>query len=85
MNNIPVDVICIFDKTGKVTPLKIRIENNDGSIITTKIDEVVYHRENIYTSFATIDYHCKVVIDEVEQIIGLRYNVHECIWRIIKL
>lgn len=85
MNNIQVDVICLIEKTGKVTPIKIRIENTDGSTITAKINEIVYRREDIYASFATLTYGCKVELDEAMQLIELKYNVHERIWRINKV
>lgn len=84
MKNIPVDVICMIDKTGKVTPLKIRIENADGSAIVTRVDEVIYRREEKYDTFGAFTYGCKVEIDDVVQLIELKYNVHECVWKISK-
>lgn len=85
LNNTAIDVICLIDKVGKLTPLKIRIENDDGSIITTKINEVVYTKENHFAGFTTFDYGCKVTIDEGEQLIQLRYYVSEHTWKINKI
>lgn len=85
LNNTPIDVICLIDKTGKLTPLKIQIECDDSSIITTKINEVVYYKENKYAGFTTYDYGCKVTICDVEKLIVLRYYVAEHTWRINKI
>lgn len=84
-NNTPVDVICLIDKTGKITPLKIRMENDEGQNIISKITEVVYSKENNYAGFTTFDYGCKVAFDEIPQLIELRYYVSERIWKIHKV
>ena len=85
LRNIPIDVICIIDKMGKLTPLKLRIENEDGSVITTKVNEIVYHKKNKYAGYTTFDYGCKVVIDEIDQLIELRYFVLEHVWKVNKI
>lgn len=84
-NNTPIDVICMIDKTGKITPIKVRIENDDSSILVAKINEVVYSKENHYAGITTFDYGCKVSIDELEQLIELRYNVLDHVWKITKV
>ena len=84
-NNTPVDVICMMDKTGKITPLKIRIENDEGQNVISKIIEVVYSKENNYAGITTIDYGCKVAFDEIPQLIELRYYVSDRIWKLHKV
>jgi len=84
-NNTPVDVICMIDKTGKITPLKIRMENSEGQNIISKINEIVYTKENNFAGVKTFDYGCKVAFDEISQLIELRYHVSERLWRINKV
>lgn len=84
-SNVPVDVICMIDKVGKITPLKIRMENNEGQNVTSKIIEIVYSKENNYAGYTTFDYGCKVAFDEIPQLIELRYFVSERLWRINKV
>lgn len=85
LHNTPIDVICMIDKTGKLTPIKFRLEKENGSITTVKINEVVYHKENKYAGYTTFDYGCKVTIDEIDQLIELRYFVVEHVWKINKV
>lgn len=81
LNNIPVEVICLIDDLGKITPLKIRIREN-GETITAKIDEVLYSKESNYAGFTLFDYGCKVSIHEIDQMIELRYYVMDHKWKI---
>lgn len=85
LDNVTIDVICLIDKTGKIEPLKIRIESDDSCIITTKVNEVVYTKENNYAGFTTFDFGCKVTIDDINQLLELRYNVNEHKWKINKV
>lgn len=82
---VPIDVICLIDKNGKITPLKIRMENSEGETVVSKINEVVYSKENKFAGTLTFDYGCKVNLEGVDQLIEIRFIVAERLWRINKV
>lgn len=41
VNSKPIEVIFLFNKSGKAHPLRFKIENEDGTYIAIKIEKVV--------------------------------------------
>jgi hypothetical protein len=82
LNNKPIEAISKFNSLGEITPLKIRLENDDQSIITSAINSIIYIKDNNYAGINTIDYGCKICIDDREQLLELRYHVSTHKWTI---
>lgn len=83
----PVDVICQFTKDGKIMPLKFRVRDGgyrEYKIISYKerFKHLEYRQEFMmdYQLVSEIDYTCKVMEDEEEREIYLRYYIQDMKW-----
>ncbi|WP_069999456.1 hypothetical protein [Cellulosilyticum sp. I15G10I2] len=83
--NKPIEAISKFNSLGEITPLKIRLENDDQSFVTSTINSIIYVKDNNYAGINTIDYGCKICIEDREQLLELRYFVSDHKWTIRKV
>ena len=68
-----VPVIASFNDDGQIKPLYVGINGN-----SYKIDSYWVRR-----SFSNqVEFHCKIIIENVIKPIILTYYLHECIWTI---
>lgn len=84
LRNIPIEVISQFNVMGDIIPLKFRMESIDHVWMIARINEILYVTENQFAGIKTLDYGCKVVLEEREQCIELRYHVDQHKWTIRK-
>ncbi len=85
LKNIPVEIISKCNTLGEIVPLRIRLEADQYKRITANITDILYTTENNYAGIKTFEYGCKVMIDEREQLLELRYYVASHKWSIRKV
>lgn len=82
------DVICQHTKDGKLIPLKLRIEDDDGELQSYSIrsyrplsvgGDVVLPNE-VTVAKSIYRYECKLCIWGREKIINLFYHAYEKVW-----
>lgn len=76
----PVEVISLFDAEGQIQPLRIRYQD----------EHQIYHRVNVekilkrdligYAGAETVLFHCRVTVDELPRMFGLKYSVRNHRW-----
>lgn len=85
LNNIPIETISKFNTLGDIIPLRIRLEDEEHRLVTSNITEIIYSNKNNYAGIKTFDFGCKVIMNETERLLELRYYVDTHKWTLRKI
>lgn len=74
---------CWFTSKGKITPLMLKIQDEDGEIRTVKQIRIHFQEEKMYAGVASVEFDCTITI--LEQQIGVRliYYKEENRWVLV--
>ena len=78
--NIPVQMLAVTDRSGKLTPLWFRYENEEHQIVTVKIQQVVSSKEEKHCGMDYISYVCWAQTEQQRRLIELRYRLSTHKW-----
>lgn len=81
----PIEVICWFDKTGKVHPLRFKIQNEDGTYKTIKIEKVVDTKFERPCGNNTKVFTCQSNINDVMKIYEIKFIIESSQWILFKM
>lgn len=80
----PIEMIAYFKNDGKINPIKFRIEEENkcqvikiGNIISTDLEKLCGNKMWVFT--------CSAVINDVEKIFELKYDIEKCSWILFKI
>ncbi len=82
--NIPVQMMAVTDRDGKVTPLWFRFEAEDHHIEKVAIEKTISRDESMYVGIREKRFVCSVVIGEERHLLELRYHIENQKWRIFR-
>jgi len=77
---MPVDVIASFNVEGRIKPNYIRIEDEEGSLYTYKIVEVLSCREEKYAGVPVMLFRCNILRGDRLQLINIKYHIKTHQW-----
>lgn len=87
--NRAIDVICQHTKEGKMIPIKLRIQDEEGEFQTyaVKAYRSLSHKgsytmpNGIAATSSIFPFNCKIIVFGREQMVHLYYNNSDQIWR----
>lgn len=87
--NRAIDVICQHTKEGKMIPIKLRIQDEEGEFQTyaVKAYRDLSHKgsytmpNGIAATSSIFPFDCKIIVFGREQMVHLYYNNSDQIWR----
>lgn len=82
--NIPIQMICGIDTTGKITPIRFRFQTAEDIIETVTIQKVVSRDEKNYVGIREKQFICAALIGDMEKVMEIRYNVESQKWKIFQ-
>lgn len=82
--NIPIQMVSVTDRDGKLTPLWFRFETEEHSIEKVVIEKTVSRDECTYMGIREKKFICSAVIGEMRRILEIRYHVDNQKWRIFQ-
>lgn len=82
--NIPIQIYCVVDTTGRISPCKFKLETEDHMIETVKVQEIISRDEKKYVGIREMQFICKVLIGNTTKSLELRLNVDSQKWRIFQ-
>ena len=82
--NIPIQMLTITDRDGKVTPIWFRFEAADHHIEKVEIERTISRDESKSVGIREKKFICSAVIGEERRLIELRYHVENQKWRIFQ-
>lgn len=82
--NIPVQMICVVDTTGKISPLRFRYRTADSSIESALVENVISRDEQNCVGIREKRYICVARMGEAMRTLEIRYHVESQKWRIVQ-
>ena len=82
--NIPIQMYCAVDTTGRMSPIKFRFETSEHMICTIHIDRIISRYEKNYVGIREKQFFCSAQIDGTQRLMEIRYSVDTQKWRVFQ-
>lgn len=82
--NIPVQMMTLMDRDGRMTPQWFRMEMENHAIRMCRITQVVSRDEKKYVGVREKQFVCKISMGEICRTLDMRYNIETQRWRIFQ-
>ena len=82
--NIPIQLLSITDRDGKITPLWFRVETQEHEIKKFQIADIISRGEKNYVGIKEKQFVCRIEQDGVSKTLEMRYNMATQKWRIFQ-
>ena len=76
----PVDVISMCSADGQIRPLRLRIEDEEHSLLRVDIDEVISVKQIQYVGIEAFVFLCRAMVREKQWLFELKYTVRTHTW-----
>ena len=80
MMPIPIDVIATFNTMGQIKPNFIRVEDQEHTLQTVKIEQIESRKEENYGGAKAEVFVCQVMLEEAVKTIRIRYSLQTHQW-----
>jgi len=80
----PIRMISVTDFDGNIRPIRFQVEQQE-ELITIKVDYISQQHNEKLAGIPTIIYRCQSVINNVERIYELKYELMTYKWFLYKL
>ena len=81
----PIEMIAWFTRDGKANPIKYQLTNDEKEIITIKVDRIITREEEKLAGNRMIIFKCQSILDGIEKLYELKYEVSTCKWYLFKM
>lgn len=81
----PIDMVCWFEKTGIPHPVRFKLVAEDESELVIKIDKVMFIDKEKLAGNEMLIFKCRSVIQGVQRIFELKYELRTCKWILWKM
>jgi len=81
----PIEMIAWFKSDTYPIPLRFRLESEDKSKIVIKIDKILFQEEEKLGGNRMIIYRCEGIIQDLQKLFELKYEISTCKWFLFKL
>lgn len=82
--NIPVQMICAMDTTGRISPIRFRYETEGGEIETVQVARILERDEKHFVGLREKQYICAVEMYGRQRVVEFRYHVESQRWRLFR-
>ena len=81
----PIDMIAWFTTDGSPNPVKFKIKNDDESETIINVDRVIFKDIEKLAGNKMILFRCQSVINDVDKLYELKYEINTCKWMMYKM
>jgi hypothetical protein len=81
----PIDIAVWFDCEGTPHPIRFRLEGEDKTYETSKIDKVTMTYMEKIAGNPTMVFRCRGVSKEEDKLYEIRYETNSCKWILFKI
>lgn len=74
---------CWFTSKGESTPLMMKVQTDQGEIVTVKDILLLTSEKQWYAGIMTVKYRCQAIINGVMKEFVLLFRPDECTWKIV--
>ena len=82
--NIPIQMICAVDTSGRISPMRFRFETQEHSLETVNIDGIISRGEKNYVGIREQQFICRARVGNMAKTLEIRMNVDSQKWRIFQ-
>ena len=76
----PVDVISMCSADGQIRPLRLRMEDEDRTLLRVDIDEVISVKQIQYVGIEAQIFLCKAMVKGKQWMFELKYTIRTHSW-----
>lgn len=80
--NLPVQMMSLVDRSGRLTPIGFRFEDEEHRILNIRVSRVICREKLMLAGIREIKIICGAQFGETERLLELRYSVDSQQWRI---
>ncbi len=80
----PVDVISMCSASGEIRPLRIRMEDEEHSLLRIDIEEVISVKNIQYVGIEATVFLCRATVREKKWLFELKYTIRTHTWCLIR-
>lgn len=81
----PIEMIAWFTTEGNPIPIKYRVLSEDKTNIVIKVDRILTSEEEKLAGNKMILYTCESIINNMQKIYELKYEIDSCKWFLYKM
>ncbi len=82
--DIPIQLLSITDRDGKITPLWFRVETQEHEIKKYTILDIISRSDKNYVGIKEKQFVCRIEQDGTSKTLEMRYNTATQKWRIFQ-
>ena len=82
--NIPIQLLSVTDRDGRITPLWFRLETEEHEIRKFRIEDIISRGEKNYVGIKEKQFVCRICQDGMSKTLEMRYNTATQKWRIFQ-
>ncbi|KPU42133.1 hypothetical protein OXPF_39120 [Oxobacter pfennigii] len=80
----PIEMVAWFTKDGSPTPVRFRLETPEGYTVI-KIDKILQKDIEKLAGNNTLVYKCQSLINGLERVFEIKYELRTCKWVLFKI
>lgn len=80
----PIEMIAWFTEGGVPTPMKFKLNFEDNPVVV-KVDKVISKEVEKFAGNNMYLYKCQSIIDNIERVYELKYELKTCRWILFKI
>ncbi len=81
----PIEMIAWFEEDGTPNPVRFKIVKEDGSNSVIKIDRVICKDKEKLAGNEMIIFRCQSIINGLERLFEIKYELRTCKWILFKI
>lgn len=81
----PIEMIAWFKKDGLPTPMKFKMMDEENCDIAVKVDKILVREEEKLAGNRMLVYKCQSMMNDVERLYELKYEINTCKWFLYKI
>ncbi|MHC1682240.1 MAG: hypothetical protein AB6733_04745 [Clostridiaceae bacterium] len=81
----PIEMIAYFTKEGEPHPIKFRLTKEDDQNFIIKVDKILFKEKERIAGNDVLVYRCQSVINSMDKVFELKYDLKNCKWVLFKI
>jgi hypothetical protein len=81
----PIEVVSWTDTKGNINPIRFKLTKDDESTSVVKIDKVICTDKEKLAGNNMLVYKCQSVVNGVERVYEIKYELSTCKWILFKI
>lgn len=80
-----IEMVAWFTEDGTPNPVRFRVRSEDESTKIIKVDRVIFKEKERLAGNPMIVFRCQSIINNVNKIYELKYELNTCKWMLYKM